>query len=308
MKPLPALIALLLLSACIKTETIVVDQSVVLGQKVLISDDPYPPVLHAEGWQQPEPLPAPVSTAGAEDSPFIMPDGKTLYFFFTPDPSIPPEKQVIDGITGIFETTLTETGWSTPKRVVLQDKGKLSLDGCFFTDGSVAWFCSAREGYTGVNLFTARLKDGKWQDFTYAGDQLKGYEAGEMHLSSNGNELYFHSGRAGGKGGLDIWVTRRDGSAWSAPENIEAVNTPDNEGWPFLSQDGSELWLLRTVNGTPAIFRSVKQNGQWQAPELIVSQFAGEPSLDNAGNLYFVHHYYKDGKMLEADIYVAKKE
>ncbi|HUV15043.1 MAG TPA: hypothetical protein VMW28_00580 [Pelolinea sp.] len=41
---------------------------------------------------------------------------------------------------------------------------------------------------------------------------------------------------------------------------------------------------------------------------MIVSQFAGEPSLDSSGNLYFIHHYYKDGKMLEADIYFAKRK
>ena len=41
---------------------------------------------------------------------------------------------------------------------------------------------------------------------------------------------------------------------------------------------------------------------------LIVSQFAGEPTLDDAGNLYFVHHYFEHGQMIEADIYVAYKK
>ena len=39
-----------------------------------------------------------------------------------------------------------------------------------------------------------------------------------------------------------------------------------------------------------------------------ISQFAGEASLDNKGNIYFTHHFYKDGVMLEADIYVAYKK
>ena len=37
----------------------------------------------------------------------------------------------------------------------------------------------------------------------------------------------------------------------------------------------------------------------------MLSQFAGEPSLDNAGNIYSTHHYFRDGKMVEADLYVA---
>jgi hypothetical protein len=41
------------------------------------------------------------------------------------------------------------------------------------------------------------------------------------------------------------------------------------------------------------------------SPELIVSQFAGEPTLDEQGNLYFVHHFTADGELIEADIYAA---
>ncbi len=38
----------------------------------------------------------------------------------------------------------------------------------------------------------------------------------------------------------------------------------------------------------------------------VISQFAGEPALDAAGNLYFVHHLFdSSGNLAEADIYVA---
>ena len=55
------------------------------------------------------------------------------------------------------------------------------------------------------------------------------------------------------------------------------------------------------------MFRSKRLGGEWQEPELIVSTFAGEPTLDWAGNLYFVHHFYEDGVLIEADIYVAHR-
>jgi len=89
--------------------------------------------------------------------------------------------------------------------------------------------------------------------------------------------------------------------------NIEAVNSAEDEGYPYLSVDGKELWFTRTYLGTPAVFRSEKVNGIWQSPELIISQFAGEPTLDSKGNVYFVHHFYKEGVMLEADIYIAQR-
>jgi len=75
-----------------------------------------------------------------------------------------------------------------------------------------------------------------------------------------------------------------------------------------ISGDGTELWFTRTYQGTPAVFRSSRDNGGWSEPVLVVSQFAGEPTLDANGNLYFVHHYYEEGVMIEADIYVAYRK
>jgi len=81
------------------------------------------------------------------------------------------------------------------------------------------------------------------------------------------------------------------------------------EGWSYITQDGKELWFTRTYLGSPAIYRSVKANGPWSERELIVSQFACEPSVDGDGNIYFVHHSYTaDSRMIEADIYTAQRK
>lgn len=124
--------------------------------KMTPETDMYPPILYSDEFEVPIPMPGPINTRGAEDSPFMMPDGNTFYVFFTPDVRVPAERQLLDNVTGI----------------------------------------------------------------------------------------YF----------------------------------------------------------------SHKVGGQWTEPELIVSQFAGEPKLDNEGNLYFTHHFYENGTMLEADIYVAYRK
>jgi len=277
--------------------------------KITPDMDEHPPVLHSDEWETPAPADGKINTAGAEDSPFITPDGNTLYFFFTPDVRVPPEKQLLDGVTGIYVSRKSGGKWGEPTRILLQEPGKLALDGCAFVQENTMWFCSAREGYAGVQMFTAEFGDGKWQNWQYAGDKLnKEYGIGEMHISADGSELYFHSPRAGGKGQYDIWVAKKVNGEWQQPENIGAVNTPENEGWPFLTQDGRELWFTRIYLGSPAIFRSKRVNGSWSPPELILSSFAGEPTLDRDGNLYFVHHFFKNGKMMEADIYVAHKK
>jgi hypothetical protein len=268
--------------------------------------DPHPPILHSAEYQQPVPLPYPVNTAGAEDSPFVLPDGRTLYWFFTPDVRRPPEQQVADGVSGVWVSRRAEGGWTAAERVWLQRPGRLALDGAVCVQGEEMWLASAREGYTGVNMFTARWRDGAWKDWRYAGDRLmKEIRIGEVHL--HGDDLYFHSDRAGGRGGFDIWVTTRRAGVWSDPVNIAEVNTETMDGYPYVSSDGSALWFTRTHLGTPAVYRSLRAGDGWAAPELIVSQFAGEPTLDDAGDLYFVHHYFENGVMIEADLYVARK-
>lgn len=272
--------------------------------------DLHPPILHSDEWEAPVPLPAPVNTAGGEDSPFITPDGQALYFFFTPDVRVPAERQLVDGVTGLYVSHLQDEIWGQPQRILLQDPDELSLDGCEFVMGDVMWFCSVRNGnLREIDIWKAYFREGKWTDWENAGERLNlGVGIGELHITADDSQMYFHAEKEGGLGGFDIWVTRFVDGEWRDPENVLAVNTPETDGWPFVSQDGNELWFTRFYLGSPGIFRSIKLDGEWQTPELILSQFAGEPTLDAQGNIYFVHHYYKDGVMLEADIYVAYKK
>jgi hypothetical protein len=274
--------------------------------KVQPEADVYPPKSLSDEYDDPVPLPYPVDTAGAEDSAFVMPDGNTLYVWFTPDPQVPAEQQVTDGVTGIYVFHKSGEGWSAPERVWLQDPGKLALDGCEFVLGNKMWFCSAREGYTGLHWFTADYVDGKWGNWTLA-DFKPEYEVGELHITADGQELYFHSSRPGGLGDYDIWVSPNLGGEWGEPVNLTVVNSAYSDGWPFVSQDGSELWFTRSI-GAPELWRSKKVNGAWTTPEKMFSPFAGEASQDNQGNIYFTHHFFKDNVMLEADIYVAHKK
>jgi hypothetical protein len=137
--------------------------------KGMPANDEHPPVLNSSEWYDPVPLSGPINTAGAEDSPFITPDGSEMYFFFTPDVRKTPQQQLFDNVTGIWRSDWNGTGWSEPERVWLQDPGKLALDGAEFVTGDRMWFASAREGYEGLNWFIASLVDNEWQGWTYAG-------------------------------------------------------------------------------------------------------------------------------------------
>lgn len=272
--------------------------------KLLPEMDVHPPILHSDEFDEPVPLPYPINTKGAEDSAFIIPDGNTLYIFFTPDVTVPVERQLIDGVTGIYFSRKINGVWQEPERAVLNDD--VSLDGCEFVQGNTMWFCPVRAGnYREIDIWTAEYVNGKWTNWKNAGERLnKEIQIGEMHITADGNELYYHT-RVNGT--VDIYVTKKVNGEWQDPEPVEAVNTNFDEGWPYVSQDGNELWFNRGP-GAPSIYRSKRVNGTWGEPELIVETFAGEPTLDNEGNLYFTHHFFKNDVMLEADIYFARKK
>lgn len=276
--------------------------------KVTTATDILPPVLHSAEFQSPIPMPGPVNTAGAEDSPFISPDGSEFYFFFTPDVRVPAEKQLLDHVTGIWSTTRANGSWSEPARVVLNND--LALDGCPFLRADTLWFCSARAGnYRSVDLYTAQRVNGAWTNVQNAGAQLNSdYKAGEMALSPDGQVMYWGSGDFAG-GTNVLYQSNKSATGWDAPFRMANVNNVSNAFLPFVTPDGSEFWFTASSGlgyPGPALFRSLKQGSGWGTPVEIVSQFAGEPTLDSKGNLYFVHHYFRANMtMIEADLYVA---
>lgn len=270
-----------------------------------------PPVLHNDDWLYPVPMEGPINTAGAEDSPFITPDGHTFFFFFTPDVRIPATGQLTDGVTGIWWSQKSGDAWAEPERIVLSKA--VSLEGCPCARGDTLWFCSVRAGnYGEVDFYTAEFGDGAWGNWENAGEQLNGeYSVGELHISADGATMYFGWDAAGGYGGRDIWKSEKRNGEWGEPVNLgPTINSAGNEDLPFLSSNGKELWFSgqsRLGYPGPAVFRSVRSaDGGWSEAEEVVSSFAGEPTLDAAGNIYFVHHFFDhEENMVEADIYVA---
>jgi WD40 repeat protein len=71
-------------------------------------------------------------------------------------------------------------------------------------------------------------------------------------ISRDGKSFYMASNRTGGLGGIDIWVSHRDGPGdpWGAPENVGApVNSPDNDFCPTLARDGHDFYFVSNRPG-----------------------------------------------------------
>jgi len=282
--------------------------------KMTPAEDAHPPILEPAFtllFEDPVAVDGPVTTAGAEDSAYITPDGQELYFFFTPDASVPVNEQLVDRVTGVYRSTWTGSGWGEPSRVVLNTYDSPSLDGCETAYGDTLWFCTVRAGVQReIDIYTAHREGDGWVGWESAGERLNlEIQLGELHVTGGGDVIYFHSEMEGGAGGMDLWTTTRDGGDWGDPVNLAALNTEWTDGYPWVDEDEQELWFTHGA-GAPEIWRSLKVGGEWQSPEKVVGPFAGEATFDAAGNLYFTHHFWDDEeqRIIEADIYVARRK
>lgn len=92
-------------------------------------------------------------------------------------------------------------------------------------------------------------------------------------LSDDELTLYFVSDMKGGQGKKDIWkVTRTSPEGdWGVPENLGAdVNTPGNEMFPFIHDDGT-LYFSSDYHlgmGGLDIFRARMENGTWKVENM----------------------------------------
>jgi hypothetical protein len=117
-------------------------------------------------------------------------------------------------------------------------------------DGLSLLFPSDRPGGVGgmdLWMVTRATTDSPWAQAVNLGPAINSsaWEIGPR-MSDDNLSLYFHSARAGGLGGEDIWVATRatKDSPWEPAQNIgQPVNSPYHDGNAILSADGLTLFF-----------------------------------------------------------------
>ncbi len=89
-------------------------------------------------------------------------------------------------------------------------------------------------------IYIGKMKGNKPANIQPFEHNTDGFSFAHPSLSKNGQRLFFVSDMPGGLGGTDIWYCEKTGGSWGKPVNAgSAINTPGNESFPFVAEDGT---------------------------------------------------------------------
>ncbi len=286
-----------------------------------------------------------INTSGSEDLPTISPDGKKLYFAYSPIDSVYLINKMRSG-SSLKESIKIKGPYRKPQNLAEIQKGYLfrnyvsnkKADGNWSVpvlmdfrqdnkywyaiedisdDGKVAiLFGNEGPDNAGRGDFYISYKDeqGNWQDPVNLGKSVNTkFDEDDGDLSSDGQVLFFDCDRPGGKGKYDIYFSeKKSDGLWSEPKNIgHPISTHHEEKFPFINKDQSRLYFSREHKGIMRLFVSGKvSKGKWSEPSLlnisVDSKHLGSPSLNETEtHIYF---YTLDSYTREFDIYYSARQ
>ena len=185
----------------------------------------------------------------------------------------------------------------------------------------------------------ARVRGGRQEDF-YVSTRLNEvwqpsapvleintvFNEGAPTLSADGQWLIFTAcesaggdwGKYNGLGSCDLFSSRLIGDEWSAPMNINQVNSYDWDSQPSFSSDGKTLYFIRGKQSARGIqkqdiyFSELREDGSWTKPAPIPGKvntpFEEESVMihPDCKTLYFSSNGHPG--MGGLDIYFSKKQ
>jgi len=194
-----------------------------------------------------------------DETAHITPNGK--FFFFGSERPIPSQPNKGNFDMNIWMMEKTENGWSKPKPLpepinsvqIENEEWPSSNNNFFFTnDNETFYFTTMKRGTKSIKLFETKF-DGKTFSEPKAIDGIFNDEKFWIYsavISPNGKYLVFNSYDApGGKGGEDIFVSKKTENGWSMAKPIgQPINSKDEESSPRFSRDGKYFFFSRAEN------------------------------------------------------------
>ncbi len=192
-------------------------------------------------WSAPSVLP--FSGQYNDADPALSPDGNTLYFASSrPLTAGAPEKD-----WDIWAVDRNSGGWGAARRLDAPVNSPGMEVYPSITATGTLYFSSGRPiGTKAGGIFRAVPSAGRYPAVEVFDERIASeYGGGDVFVAPDERTIIFSSGRAGGHGSSDLYVSHRgaDG-AWAAPLNLgPAINSPFQEYCPALSPDGKYLFF-----------------------------------------------------------------
>jgi hypothetical protein len=213
-------------------------------------------------WGTPQNLGAVINTASIENHPSLSTDGKTLFFN--------SDRTGGAGRQDLYMSTRTnpndDFSWTAPINISVINSIEADISAAYFEDpttGAVSlFFASDRGKPQGLDdIFkSTRNPDGTFNPPTPV-TELNGPQQNAFpKIRRDGLEIFFHSTRDGGLGGLDIWTSTRasTNSPWNPPVNVVGLNSSEFDGTPSLSPDGSLLYFASSRDSSLDIYTATR--------------------------------------------------
>ena len=94
------------------------------------------------------------------------------------------------------------------------------------------------DGTIRLKVYSATVDGDEWKDIQGIPFNSDEYSVAHPTLTPDGSKMYFASDMPGGFGGMDLYVTTKEGSTWGPPLNLGArINTEGNEIFPYYNSD-----------------------------------------------------------------------
>lgn len=190
---------------------------------------------------------------GTEYSPAYYEQDFSIVFVASRNQNGPRDPQTGETYNKLYLSSLDPNKEATdPQRFALEINSYLNEGPVSFSrDGRTMFFTqnnmkngvqkAGKDKKVHLKIYSAyRHNGGEWsgqQELPFNSDD---YSCAHPSLSADGDRLYFSSNRPGGYGGMDIWMSERQGATWGEPVNLGPdINTDKNEVFPYIHVTGS---------------------------------------------------------------------
>ncbi|NBA78740.1 OmpA family protein [Emticicia sp. ODNR4P] len=189
-------------------------------------------------WQQAQSLSELINTSQNEGTASVAADGRTLVF------------TACGGRNGfgscdLFVSYREGNDWTKPMNMgQAVNSGEWDSQPSLSADGRTLYFVSDRRGSIGKRDIWVSKQDstGQWQKAQNVGNTINTTEDDlSPFIHANGQTLFFSSEGHAGMGGLDLFMSQKQGINWSAPQNLGyPINTQDDQVALFITADGQK--------------------------------------------------------------------